>query len=141
MCLFSICSICNQKPKNMQYSIQGLIWCLLHHGMTIETVATIASRVDSFSPKRLTYIVLTKHRPCHINKCSILPLNKTIWSWSVLGQELMSNSKFITQLINFSVLELTTIVTSNCNTLKLAFFEIELKWFIYEFLCTWHIGK
>jgi hypothetical protein len=31
----------------------------------------------------------------------------------VLGQELMSNSKIITQLINSSILELTTIVTSN----------------------------
>jgi hypothetical protein len=34
---------------------------------------------------------------------------------TVLGQELISNSKVITQLINSSVLELSTIVTSNSH--------------------------
>ena len=43
-----------------------------------EVIDTIASHVDSFGLKRLTHIVLTKHRPCHINECSILPLNKVI---------------------------------------------------------------
>jgi len=32
-------------------SIQELIWCLLHHWMTIELVAIVASRVDCFNPK------------------------------------------------------------------------------------------
>jgi hypothetical protein len=81
--------------------------------VTIQTVVTIVSHVDSFSPKGLTHIVLTQHRSFHVNQGSILPLNKAIRLQSVFGQELMSNSKFITQLINSSVLEFTTIVTSN----------------------------
>jgi hypothetical protein len=32
-------------------SIQELIWCLLHHRVTIESIAIVASRVDCFSPK------------------------------------------------------------------------------------------
>ena len=28
-----------------------------------------------------------------------------------------------------------------CNTLKFVLLKIWLKWFIYEFLCTWNIGK
>jgi hypothetical protein len=79
----------------------------------IQSVDVVANDVDCFGPKILTHIVLTMHRPCHINECSILPLNKAIRLWSVLGRELMSNSKVIKQLINSSVLELTTIVTSN----------------------------
>jgi hypothetical protein len=46
--------------------------------VTIELVAIIASHVDCFNPKGLTHIVLTKPRPCHVNKCFILPLNKAI---------------------------------------------------------------
>ena len=50
----------------------------LFQWMTIKTVAIKASRVDSFGLRRLTHIVLTKHRPCHINEYSIFSLNKTI---------------------------------------------------------------
>jgi hypothetical protein len=35
--------------------------CLLFQWVTIESVATIASHVDCFGPKRLNHIVLTKH--------------------------------------------------------------------------------
>ena len=28
-----------------------------------------------------------------------------------------------------------------CNTLKISILKIGLKWFIYEFLCTWNVGK
>ena len=52
----------NPKICNVGLStIQELMWCLLFQWVTIEAVATIASRVDSFGPKRLTHIVLTQH--------------------------------------------------------------------------------
>ena len=39
----------NSKVCNIRLSsIQELIWCLLHHWMTIESVAIVASRVDCF---------------------------------------------------------------------------------------------
>ena len=67
-------------------TIQELIWYLLFQWVTIEAAATIASHVDSFGPKRLTHIVLTKHRPLTLYSLSIdLAISMSVLFFSQQG--------------------------------------------------------
>jgi hypothetical protein len=51
---------------------------LLDEVMKVEPVYGVASCVHSFRPKSLRRLELSKHRPCHVNKCPVLPLYHTI---------------------------------------------------------------
>jgi hypothetical protein len=73
---------------------------LLEETMQIEPVYGVASCVHSFKPKPLGHLELSKHRPRHVDKRSVLPLYHTILLWCVGSRELMLDTFLLKILLN-----------------------------------------
>jgi hypothetical protein len=93
-------------------SIQELIRCLLHHGMTIEAAAIIASRVDCFGPKMNDshYIHSTLILPCQSRSYSSSQLDHLImectWPRSLIPNSSHKSSTLV--YLNSLLLSLLT---------------------------------
>ena len=78
--------------------------------MQVDSVYGVASRVHGFRPKPLGRLELSKHRPCHVYECPVLPLYHTILLWCVGSGELVLDSFLLKVLLHLKVLEFGPVV-------------------------------
>jgi hypothetical protein len=87
--------------------------------MKVDPVYGVASRAHGFRPKPFGRLEFTKHRPCHVNECPVLPLYHTILLWCVGSGELVLDSFLLKVLLHLKVLELGPVVAPYLLDLEL----------------------
>ena len=72
-----------------------------------------ACNINGFGPELSWSLVFIKHRPSHLNECSVLALHDAILLGCVWSRELMSDAQCIKVSVEAYVLELYAIVASD----------------------------
>src|SRR3989337_2555315 len=73
----------------------------------------MACSINGFGPELPWSLVLIKHRPSHLNECSVLVLHDAILLRCVWCRELMCDAQCIKISVKACVLELCAVVTSD----------------------------
>ena len=92
---------------------QEFIGCLLQKLVKVNTVDDMACSINGFGPELSWSLLFIKHRPRHLNECSILVLHDAILLRCVRSRELMSDAQCIQVKVEAGVLELCVVVTSD----------------------------
>src|SRR3990170_2282429 len=92
---------------------QELIGCLLQKLVKINTVDDMTCSINGFGPELSWSLVFIKHRPSHLNECSVLALHDAILLRCVWSRELMSDAQCIKISVEAGVLEFCAVVTSD----------------------------
>ena len=80
--------------------------------MKVETIYGMARCIHGFQPKPFRCLVLSKHRPCHVDERPVIPLHYTILLWRVGSGELMLDAFLLKIFFHLNVLELGSIIAS-----------------------------
>jgi hypothetical protein len=76
----------------------------------------MASGIHRLSPKSPRSPMLIKHRPSHLTKGTIFPLNHTILTSHIGIRKLMFETQITTKSFEMRVFKLTAIVTTNSSS-------------------------
>src|SRR3954469_13400308 len=87
--------------------------CFLEELVHINLVDDMTCSIDSFIPEPDRSLVFSKHSSGHFNKSSILPFNHTILLRCISSREFMSKTIGIKKIFDMSILEFSTIITSD----------------------------
>ena len=98
-----------------EYLIQSLVQAFAE----IEPIGCMTSCVDGFSPKVVWRLELCHHGPCRIHQRPVLPLCNTILLRGIWCRVLMLDPFITKKLIQGVVLELSAVVTSYCQDLRI----------------------
>jgi hypothetical protein len=89
--------------------------------MKVDPVYGVASRIHGLRLKPLGCLELSKHRPCHVYECPVLPLYHTVLLWCLGSRELVLDSFLLKVLLHLKVLELRPVVAPNFLHFELKF--------------------
>ena len=90
---------------------EEFIGCFLQKLVKINTVDDMACSINAFGPELSWSLVFIKHRPSHLNECSIIVLHDAILLGCIWSGELMSDAQCIQVKVEADVLELCAVVT------------------------------
>jgi hypothetical protein len=95
--------------------VHELIAHLVQEGPQKDPVPNKASGIHRFRPISPQSLMLIKHRPSHLTKGTILPLNHTILTSHIGRRKLMFETQIMTKGFKTGVFKLTAIVTTNSS--------------------------
>jgi hypothetical protein len=93
--------------------VHKLIARLVQEGPQKDPVPNMASGIHRFRPISPRGPMLIKHRPSHLTKGMIFPLNHTILTSHIGRRKLMFETQIMTKSFKTRVVKFTTIVTTN----------------------------
>jgi hypothetical protein len=113
-----------QSPKMAHFRcspMHELIACLVQEGPTKNLIPNMASGIYRLRPISSRSPMLIEHRPSHLTKGTIFPLNHTISTSHIGRRKLMFETQIMTKGFETRVLKFTAIVdTNNSNNISMS---------------------
>jgi hypothetical protein len=95
--------------------VHKLIARLVQEGPQKNSVPNMASGIHRFHPKSPRSPMLIEHRPSHLTKGTIFPLNHTIMTSHIGRRKLMFEIQITTKGFEMRAFKFTTIVSTNSS--------------------------
>jgi hypothetical protein len=95
--------------------VHKLIARVVQEGPQKNPVPNMASGIQRLSPKSPWSPMIMKHRPSHLTKGTIFPLNYTILTSHIGRRKLMFETQITTKSFKMRVFKFTTIVATNSS--------------------------